>query len=72
MPQNNQPGMMQALVNALRNKAGLGQQQSPGPATDVAGAYRQYLMDAGARGETPMTLRDWQNSQSQMPVSTHR
>ena len=72
MDQVSKPGMMEALINALRNRVGLGQQQSPGPATDVAGAYRQYLMDAGVRGETPMSLRDWQNSQSQMPVSTPR
>ena len=67
-----QPGMLQAIVNALRSKAGMGAQQAPGPATDVAGAYRQYLMSAAERGEEPLSLRDWQNSQSQMPVSTPR
>jgi hypothetical protein len=68
-----QPGMMQALVNALRNKVGMGAQQTPGPATDVAGSYRQYVMEAASRGETPLTLRDWQNSQMQQsPVSTPR
>lgn len=68
-----QPGMMQALVNALRNKVGMGAQQTPGPATDVAGSYRQYVMEAASRGETPMTLRDWQNSQMQQsPVSIPR
>jgi len=72
MDQASKPGMMEALINALRNRVGLGQQQSPGPATDVAGAYRQYLMSAAERGEEPLSLRDWQNSQSQMPVSTPR
>lgn len=67
-----QPGMMQALINALRNKVGLGSQQTPGPATALQSNYRQYVEDAAMRGETPMTLRDWQNSQSQMPVSTPR
>lgn len=68
-----QPGMMQALVNALRDKVGMGAQQTPGPATDVAGSYRQYVMEAASRGETPMTLRDWQNSQMQQsPVSIPR
>ena len=72
MPQSNQPGTVQALVNALRGRIGLGQQQSPGPATDLQSGYRQYVEDAALRGETPMSLRDWQNSQSQMPVSTPR
>ena len=67
-----QPGMMEAMINALRNRVGLGQQQSPGPATALQNNYRQYAEDAAMRGETPMTLRDWQNSQSQMPVSTPR
>ena len=35
------------------------------------GMYKT-LVDAAMRGETPMTLRDWQNSQSQMPVSSPR
>lgn len=67
-----QPGMIQALVNALRNKAGLGVQKTPGPSTDVAGDYRRYLEEAALRGEQPMNLRDWQNIQSQTPVSILR
>lgn len=67
------PGMMQALVNALRDKVGLGQQQSPGPATNVQNGYRQYQMAEMEQGETPMSLRDWQNSQmQQQPVATPR
>lgn len=72
MDQVSKPGMMEALINALRNRVGLGQQQSPGPATNLQSSYRQYAEDAAMRGETPMTLRDWQNSQSQMPVSSLR
>ena len=66
------PGKLQAIVDALRNKVGLGEQQSPGPATNLQSSYRQYVEDAAMRGEAPMTLRDWQNSQSQMPVSSPR
>ena len=72
MDQTAKPGMYEALINAVRGFAGMGQQQSPGRPTDVAGGYRQYLMDAGARGEELLSLRDWQNSQSQMPVSSPR
>ena len=68
-----QPGFLQAVVNALRGGVGMGAQQSPGPATDVAGNYRQYVMEAAERGEQPLPLRDWQNQQmQQMPVSTPR
>ena len=68
-----QPGMMQALINALRDKMGMGPQQTPGPATDVAGSYRQYVMEAASRGEQPLPLRDWMNSQMQQsPVSIPR
>jgi hypothetical protein len=68
-----QPGMMQALVNALRNKVGMGPQQTPGPATNLQSSYRDYLEQAASRGETPLTLRDWQNSQMQQsPVSIPR
>ena len=68
-----QPGMLQAVVNALRNKAGMGQQQAPGPATDALGAYRRYALDAQEQGQAPMSLQDWQNSMSQqMPVSSPR
>jgi hypothetical protein len=72
MDQTSKPGMYEALINAVRGFTGMGQQQSPGRPTDVAGAYRQYLMDAESRGEPTMSLRDWQNSQSQTPVSNLR
>ena len=68
-----QPGMLQALIGALRGKVGMGPQQTPGPATDVAGSYRQYVMEAAERGEQPLPLRDWQNSQmQQQPVAIPR
>ena len=72
MDQVSKPGFGQALVNALRGAVGLGAQQSPGPATDVAGNYQRYLIDAAERGETPLSLRDWQNSQALQPVATPR
>ena len=66
MDKVSKPGMYEALINAVRGFAGLGQQQSPGAPTNLQSSYRQYVEDAAIRGETPMTLRDWQNSQSQM------
>ena len=72
MDQVSKPGFGQALVNALRGVVGLGAQQSPGPATDVAGNYQRYLLETAERGEQPMSLRDWQNSQALQPVSSPR
>ena len=72
MDQVSKPGFGQALVNALRGAVGMGPQQTPGPATDVAGNYRRYLMETAERGEQPLSLRDWQNSQSLQPVSNPR
>lgn len=67
------PGMMQMMIDALRNKVGLGPQQSAGLATDVVGSYRRYVLDAAERGEQPLSLQDWQNSQMQpQPVSIPR
>jgi hypothetical protein len=70
--QTTKPGMYEALINAVRGFTGMGAQQTTGRPTDVAGGYRQYLMSAAERGEEPLSLRDWQNSQSQMPVSSQR
>ena len=66
-----QPGMMQAMVNALRGKVGLGQQQSPGPATNVQNGYREYAMQAMEQGQQPVPFEQWVQGQ-QMPVSTPR
>jgi hypothetical protein len=66
-----QPGMMQAMVNALRGKVGLGQQQSPGPATNVQNGYREYAMQAMEQGQQPVPFEQWMQGQ-QMPVSTPR
>lgn len=66
-----QPGMMQAMVNALRNKVGLGQQQSPGPATNVQNGYREYAMRAMEQGQQPAPFEQWAQGQ-QTPVSTPR
>jgi hypothetical protein len=64
---------LQAIIGALRDKVGMGPQQTPGPATSVMGNYRQYVEDTAMRGEQPLSLRDWQNSQmQQQPVSIPR
>lgn len=71
MPQSNQPGMMEAMINALRNRVGLGQQQSPGPATNLQNGYREYAMQAMEQGQQPLPFEQWMQ-QSQMPVSIPR
>lgn len=65
------PGMLQAVVNALRNKAGLGAQQTPGPATNVQNGYREYTMQAMEQGQQPVPFEQWMQGQ-QMPVATPR
>ena len=59
-----QPGFLQAVVNALRGGVGMGAQQSPGPATNLQSSYRDYLEQVANQVGTPLSLRDWQNSQS--------
>ena len=39
------------VVNALRDKVGLGAQQTPGPATNVQNGYREYAMQAMEQGQ---------------------
>lgn len=64
-----QPGMMQALVNALRNKVGMGAQQTPGSATDVQNGYRQYAMSVMEQGQQPLPFEAWmQQQQSPAPI----
>jgi len=66
-----QPGMWQAAVNALRNKAGLGPQQTPGPATNVQNGYRSYAMSAMEQGQQPVPFEVWMQQQQQ-PASIPR
>ena len=66
-----EPGMMQAVVNALRNKAGMGAQQTPGPAMNVQNGYREYAMQAMEQGQQPVPFEQWMQGQ-QMPVATPR
>ena len=47
MPQPT-PGMLQALVNYLRQGAGMGQQQTPGPATSLSA--QNQMGDVASRG----------------------
>ena len=44
------PGMLQAVIDALRNKVGLGPQQTPGPAVDLMGSNRQLQLLANEQG----------------------
>ena len=68
-----QPGMMQAVVNALRNKAGMGAQQTPGPAMNVQNGYREYAMQAMEQGQQPLPMEQWmQQQQPQMPAASPR
>jgi len=73
MPQQT-PGMWQALVNALRDKAGLGAQQTPGPATDLSAqrqmgdvASRGLQVEAQTNGMSVPEYMAWKQSQQQMP-----
>jgi len=66
-----QPGMLQAIVNALRKPSGLGAQQTPGPATNVQNGYREYAMQAMEQGQQPVPFEQWAQGQ-QMPVATPR
>ena len=65
------PSKTQAMINALRGLVGMGQQQSPGPATDVQNGYREYAMSAMEQGQQPLPFEQWVQ-QSQMPVSSPR
>jgi hypothetical protein len=67
------PGMMQAIVNALRGAGGMGAQQTPGPAMNVQNGYREYAMQAMEQGQQPLPMDQWvQQQQPQMPVSSPR
>ena len=47
MPQPT-PGMLQAIINMLRRPSGLGDQQTPGPATDLS--VQRQMGDVASRG----------------------
>jgi hypothetical protein len=63
--------MLQAIVGALRDKVGLGPQQSAGPATGLQNGYREYAMQAMEQGQQPLPMEQWAAGQ-QMPVSSPR
>jgi len=66
-----QPGMLQAMVNALRSKVGLGAQQAPGPATSLQNGYRAYAMSAQEQGQNPLPFEQW-IQQQQSPAASLR
>ena len=53
------PGFLKAIVNALRDKAGLGPQQTPGPATDAMGGFRAANLARMEQGLPPMTPEEY-------------
>jgi len=68
------PGMLQALVDALRNKMGMGPQQTPGPATDLSAqrqmgdvASRGLQVEAAQAGMSVPEYMAWKQAQQQMP-----
>jgi hypothetical protein len=58
------PGMLQAIVGALRQKAGMGAQQTPGPATGLQNGYREYAMSAMEQGQEPVPIEQWMQQQT--------
>jgi hypothetical protein len=59
------PGMMSAIVNALRGASGMSApppQQSP-QQPDLMTAYRQYVLATQEQGGTPMPMQQWAASQ---------
>jgi len=64
------PGMLRAIINTLRGGAGLGPQQSAGPAVDLMGANRQLQLQAAEAGMTVpeyMAAQAAQQSQQMTP-----
>jgi hypothetical protein len=60
------PGALQAIVNALRNAAGMQPQQTPGRAMQV-GPGRDIQIKAAEMGMTPEEYLRVQQMQQQMP-----
>jgi methylphosphotriester-DNA--protein-cysteine methyltransferase len=60
------PGALQAIVNALRNVAGMQPQQTPGRAMQVAPG-RDIQIRAAEAGMTPEEYLRAQQMQQQMP-----
>jgi hypothetical protein len=49
------PGKIQAMVDALRGYAGMGPQQTPGPAMDTMGQFRATNMERMQQGQEQLT-----------------
>lgn len=67
--QMQQPGMIQAIVNALRGATGMGAQQTLSPAMNAQTAYREYATQEMEQGRQPMPLAQWysQRGAAQQP-----
>ena len=62
------PGFLKAVVDALRNKAGLGPQQTPGPAMDAMGGFRAANLQRAEQGLPPMTPEEYMQQLRQPPA----
>ena len=62
------PGFLKAVVDALRNKAGLAPQQMPGPAMDAMGGFRAANLQRAEQGLPPMTPEEYMQSLQQPPA----
>lgn len=49
------PGALQAIIDALRSKVGLGPQQTPGPAMDTMGQFRATNLERQQQGLEQLT-----------------
>ena len=59
------PGFLKAVVDALRNKAGLAPQQTPGPAMDAMGGFRAANLQRAEQGLPPMSPEEYMRSLQQ-------
>jgi|PlaIllAssembly_1097288.scaffolds.fasta_scaffold551933_2 hypothetical protein len=67
-PQQQPPGALQAIINALRDKVGMGPQQTPGPAVDLMGSNRQLQLQAAEAGMTVPEYMAAQAAQQQQQM----
>jgi hypothetical protein len=67
-PQQQPPGALQAIIDALRDKIGMGPQQTPGPAVDVMGSNRQLQLQAAEAGMTVPEYMAAQAAQQQQQM----
>jgi hypothetical protein len=67
-PQQQPPGALQAVIDALRDKIGMGPQRTPGPAVDLMGSNRQLQLQAAEAGMTVPEYMAAQAAQQQQQM----